>query len=535
MDGLEVETNRKLGRIVAVEGSHAIVLLEDRQEPAPGHTRRSGQLGTLVAMPTSISVVFGIISALDIPLPALEPDQDELELAEIELVGEIVDRAGDRRHFRQGISIFPALGESVFVATPDDLRLVYAAPSAVAARVGTVHQDRSLPAFILTDELLGKHFAVLGSTGTGKSCAVALILRTILAHNQKGHVLLLDVHNEYAPAFRDMAEIFDASSFELPYWLLTFDELEEILLSGVSDRAVVGAILSDLILNAKRLFAEHSGRAQTVALDTPVPYRLSDIDRLLDTAAGSLNKAADSSPYMTLKTRLAATRSDPRFGFIFPKLVVTDNMEAVLSRLFRVPTNGKPISIVDLSAVPSEILGVVVGVLSRISFQFALWSDQSVPILLVCEEAHRYCAQEAGPNFELARRALARIAKEGRKHGVSLCLVSQRPSEISADVLSQCNTIFALRINNTQDQTSLRGTLRESSLGLLEFLPALRNAEAIAIGEGVPVPVRLCFDVLPEYARPLSGTARFSVAWVKEVEDPAFLGTLIKRWRQEGS
>ena len=534
MDGLEVETSRKLGRIVAVEGSQAIVLL-DNQPSSASRTGKAGQLGMLVRMPTSISVVFGIISALDIPMPAQDLDQGELELAEIELVGEIVERAGDGRHFRRGISIFPALGESVFVASSNDLALVYAAPSASAARIGTVHQDRSLPAFILMDELLGKHFAVLGSTGTGKSCAVALILRTILTNNQKGHVLLLDVHNEYAPAFRDMAEILDAGSFELPYWLLTFEELEEIVLSGVQERAVVGAILSELVLSAKRLFADNSGRVQTVALDTPVPYRLSDIDRLIDTTAGSLNKGADPGPYMTLKTRLAAIRSDPRFGFMFPKLVVVDNMETVLSRLFRVPTNGKPISIVDLSTVPSEVLGVVVAVLSRMSFQFALWSDQSVPILLVCEEAHRYCAQEAGPAFELARRALSRIAKEGRKHGVSLCLVSQRPSEISAGVLSQCNTIFALRINNTQDQTSLRGTLRESSLGLLEFLPALRNAEAIAIGEGVPVPVRLCFDDLPEDARPLSGTARFSVAWVKEVDDPKVLGTLVERWRQEGT
>src|SRR5579872_3479320 len=419
MDGLEVETSRKLGRIVAVEGSQAIVLLQDKQKPMAGRTGKLAQLGTLVRMPTSISVVFGIISALDIPMPGQEPDQGEIELAEIELVGEIVERASDGRHFQRGISIFPALGESVFVAAPTDLALVYAAPSAAAARIGTVHQDRSLPAFILTDELLGKHFAVLGSTGTGKSCAVALILRTILAHNQKGHVLLLDVHNEYAPAFRDMAEILDAGTFELPYWLLTFEELEEIVLGGVQERAVVGALLSDLILNAKRLFADNSGRAQTVALDTPVPYRMSDIDRLIDATAGSLNKGADPGPYMTLKTRLAAIRSDPRFGFMFPKLVVIDNMQDVLARLFRVPTNGKPISIVDLSTVPSEILGVVVAVLSRMSFQFALWSEQSVPILLVCEEAHRYCAQEAGPAFELARRALSRIAKEGRKHGVS--------------------------------------------------------------------------------------------------------------------
>ena len=385
----------------------------------------------------------------------------------------------------------------------------------------------------MTDELLGKHFAILGSTGTGKSCAVTLILRTILTQHQNGHIVLLDMHNEYSHAFRDTAEVLNPNSFELPYWLFTFEEIEEIMLAGSRERHVEGAILGELILAAKRLYAGAAQKAELIMVDTPVPYRLGDFARLIDDAAGKLDKGRDPGPYLRLKARLNALQSDPRFAFMFPGLTVRDTMEKALSQLFRIPVAGKPVTIVDLSSVPSEVLNVVVSVLCRMTFDFALWSERAVPVLLVCEEAHRYCPLDTKAGFEPAKRALSRIAKEGRKYGVSLCLVSQRPSELAPAVLSQCNTIFALRLSNNSDQDFVRGALRESTLGLLDFLPALRNAEAIAMGEGVSVPVRLCFDNLPEDSRPLSGTASFSTAWTNDVNDSGFLASVVERWRRQ--
>jgi DNA helicase HerA-like ATPase len=228
---------------------------------------------------------------------------------------------------------------------------------------------------------------------------------------------------------------------------------------------------------------------------------------------------------------LKTLQSDPRFAFMFPRVQARDTMVATLSRLFRVPVDGKPLTIIDLASVPSEVLNVVVSVLCRMTFDFALWSERAVPILLVCEEAHRYCPLDSRAGFEPAKRALARIAKEGRKYGISLCVVSQRPSELLPAVLSQCNTIFALRMSNNADQDFVRGALRESTTGLLNFLPTLRNSEAIIIGEGVAVPVRVRIDDLPEEYRPLSGTAKFSQAWVKDVADPKFLATVVERWR----
>jgi hypothetical protein len=221
---------------------------------------------------------------------------------------------------------------------------------------------------------------------------------------------------------------------------------------------------------------------------------------------------------------------------MFSRVVTRDSLAAVIGRLLRIPVSGRPLTIIDLSGVPSEIVDVVVSLLCRLTFDFALWSDRErmPPVLLVCEEAHRYCSRDTRIGFEPTKRALARCAKEGRKYGVSLCVVSQRPSELAVEVLSQCSTIFALRLSNAVDQDFLRGALRESALGLLEFLPALRNSEAVAMGEGVSVPMRLCFDELPEDCRPLSGTASFSAAWADDIGDDTFLASVIARWRRAG-
>jgi len=536
MEGINVKNEEEIGRIVAITGSRAVMLLVGKGAATDGQKEqgRPLQLGTLVKVCVSGTNVFGIVTSLNIPLPPQEGSREKYKLAELELVGEIVRRSDELRpRFQRGVSIFPGLDEHVLAATQEDLALVYAAPDRAVVRIGTIHQDRSLPAYVITDELLGKHFAVLGTTGTGKSCAVALILRNILAKHKNGHVILLDMHNEYARAFGDCAEILTPKTFELPYWLLTFEEFEEIALGSSRDRQVEANILAETILAAKRLYVGTKQDRSLVTVDMPFPYRWSDVDQILDQAAGSLGTGQNPSSYLSVKARLRALRSDPRFGFLFPVLSGRDNMEQVLSQLFRIPVAGKPMTIVDLSAIPSEVLNVVVSVLCRLTFDFALWSERSVPIMLVCEEAHRCCPRDSRVDFEPARRALSRIAKEGRKYGISLCLVSQRPSEIASAVLSQCNTIFALRLSNNSDQDFVRGVLRESGIGLLDFLPSLRNAEAIAIGEGVPIPVRLCFDDLSEENRPLSGSAKFSVAWETDVRDRNFLPFVVERWRQQ--
>ena len=220
---------------------------------------------------------------------------------------------------------------------------------------------------------------------------------------------------------------------------------------------------------------------------------------------------------------------------MFGGFTVNDSMAQIIGRLFRIPVNKKPITILELTGLPTEIVNVVVSVLCRMTFDFALWGEGHVPVTLVCEEAHRYVPANASTGFEPAKRAIARIAKEGRKYGASLCIVTQRPAEIDPTILSQCNTVFALRMANDRDQQIVQSAIADTGSGLLEFLPALGAREAIAFGDGMTLPVRIKFDELPKHALPRSSTARFTEKWNTDLGDEDFLNTLVERWRHSGN
>ncbi len=387
----------------------------------------------------------------------------------------------------------------------------------------------------------GKHFAILGTTGTGKSCTTALILRSILAKNPAAHILLLDPHNEYATAFSDWAEVITPRNMQLPFWLLNFEEMVEVLIADSARKAEI-EILQELIPIAKARYS--AGRARDnqplrravaepsrFTVDTPVPYRISDLTGLIDERMGKLENKKDLSPYRQLKARIDAISQDGRYAFMFGSLTVYDGMTQVLSRIFRVPVNDRPITIVELTGLPTEIINVVVSVLSRMTFDFAHWSEGKVPLTLVCEEAHRYVPAMPRLGFEPCKRAIAKIAKEGRKYGVALCIVSQRPAEIDPTILSQCNTVFALRMSNDRDQEIVTSAITDSGSGLLEFLPALGQREALAFGDGVALPVRIKFDELPPNALPRSSTARFTEHWQRSIGDEGFLEQVVEKWR----
>jgi uncharacterized protein len=272
-----------------------------------------------------------------------------------------------------------------------------------------------------------------------------------------------------------------------------------------------------------------------VTVDTPVPYRLSDLVRVINEAMGAFNKPESSAPYQHLINRIEAVGNDKRYEFMFSRLTVQDNMGQVLSRILRIPVAGKPITIIDISGVPSEIVDVVVSVLCRLIFEFALWSDRAKapPILLVCEEAHRYVPRDDQAGFAPTKRAISRIAKEGRKYGLSLCLVTQRPAELSVSSLSQCNTIFALRLSNDSDLEFARNAVPDSSRWLIEALPALNTQEALVLGDGVSVPMHIRFNDLSPEHRPASTKPPFSQAWQSECPADDLIADTIQRWRYQ--
>ncbi|WP_244540583.1 DUF87 domain-containing protein [Hyphomicrobium sp. CS1BSMeth3] len=529
-----------IGRIVSVTGAKAIVLL-DNDGRGPRETASRPDMGTLLAIETSETIVLAIISALSVPVPAQRESDSEIWIAELGLVGELrLGSGGSPGYFNRGVTIYPGLGDRVRVASKMELNQAFCGDIERSVRVGCLRQDNTIPAMVRVDDLLGKHFAVLGTTGTGKSCTTALLLRSILEKNPQAHIVLLDPHNEYATAFPEWGEVISPRNMQLPFWLLTFDELIEVLIGDPAERKQEIEILQELIPVAKgRYSAGRSKESQGVrtrdsgrfTVDTPVPYRLSDLTSLIDERMGKLENKRDIAPYRNLKTRIETLSLDPRYAFMFGSLTVYDGMAQILGRIFRVPVEGKPITILELTGLPTEIVNVVVSVLCRMTFDFALWGEGKVPVTIVCEEAHRYVPANPALGFEPCKRAIAKIAKEGRKYGASLAIVTQRPAEIDPTILSQCNTVFALRMSNDRDQEIVKSAISDTGSGLLEFLSALGQREAIAFGDGVTLPVRIRFDDLPKHAMPRSSSAMFTTMWQQPSTDTGFLEQIVEKWR----
>jgi len=271
-------------------------------------------------------------------------------------------------------------------------------------------------------------------------------------------------------------------------------------------------------------------------VDAPIPYLLSDLTNLIQLEMGKMDRAGDTSPYLRLKTKIDEIKADPRYSFMFSGMLVADTMAGFIQRIFRLPGDGKPISIIDVSGVPSEITSVVVAVLSRMVFDYAIWSrgEAQRPILLVCEEAHRYVPNERNADSSSVGRILSRIAKEGRKYGISLGLITQRPSDLAEGVLSQLGTIISMRLNNDRDQAYVRAAMPEGARGFLDSIPALRNRECIICGEGVAIPIRVAFDDLAENKRPASEDPLFSKLWREVGQEDQIIERTIKRWRSQG-
>jgi len=523
----------RLGRIVSVDGAQAVAVLDC----ATGGPRV--EIGATVIVPTPQASVVGVVSAVTVPVPDLASDQTSVNLMELNLAGEIAaDERAARLAFRRGVSSLPSIGDVVYMADHEALTLAYSHPGLATIEVGSLYQNSKVPARLLVDELFGKHFLVVGTTGCGKSSALTCIVQSVLPEYRHARIVVLDIHNEYDGAFGAQCEAIDPSTLKLPFWLLNFQELTAAFTTADENRNVEIEILSDAVVWAKRKYSDSStGRLRrasemaTITVETPVPFRLSDIVSYIDDQLGKLDRSRDTFSFKRLKNRIETLVSDPRYNFMFGSLMIEDTMVDVLGRIFRVPVGDKPITVLKLATVPPEILDVVISVISRLAFDLAMWSEGKLPILIVCEEAHRYAPADTGDRFLPTRLALSRLAKEGRKYGVSLALITQRPSELDPTIMSQCSTVIAMRLSTERDQNVVRANTHEGALGLLDFLPLLGDREAIVLGQGVIMPVRIRFRNLADRRVSQSGHTSFSQAWQHAGIDHAMLDTVVARWR----
>lgn len=496
---------RILGRIISCDGSHATIAASAND--ADGSMQWT--VGRMISVNLGSTRTVGFVYHIATSTPQWGADVDNPIAVKIELVGEVRDTPSGPI-FDRGIATYPHLGAVAHRIRDRDLQAVYDLGGRRAITIGTLSQDPSISASVAIDAALSRHFAVVGTTGVGKSTAVSLLVRKAVAARPDLRVLMFDPHNEFTTAFAGQAHRIDLSGLDLPFWMFQLEEFVEVLFRGrVPDTDEVD-ILRELIPQAKQAYRSggqvglmrRSSDSGSITADTPIPYRLADITRQLDERIGMLDSKEARPVLRSLRARIDAAIADPRYSFMFGSRLIEDTIHRAIGSLFRVPHEGRPITCFSMAGMPSEVVNAVCSVLARLAFDLAVGSDGKLKILVLCEEAHRYMPSDPALGFAPVRHALSRIAKEGRKYGCYLGVVTQRPGELDPTILSQCSTVFAMRLANEHDQAIIRSAISDSSASTLSFLSSMGQREAIAFGEGVATTMRLTFEQQPNALLP---------------------------------
>ncbi|MCK8782404.1 DUF87 domain-containing protein [Rhizobium sp. NTR19] len=526
--------NRLLGRVVACNGSHATISAV--AEHGDTDLTELWSVGRLISISVGQNRVVALAFGMEADDRAWNEGSNTQFRIECELLGEVRKNGEGRDEFSRGISRYPYLGAVAHRIRAADLLRIYDSGLNDTCVIGKLTQDENVDAAIHIPSMLSKHFAIVGSTGVGKSTAVSLLLHKAVEADPKLRVLILDPHNEFAAAFPDHAVVIDTDTLDLPFWLMRLEEFAEVLFRGRPGVAEELDILRDLIPEAKRAFRgsdsslmRRTTEKSSLTADTPVPYRMADLLALIDERIGRLEGRGEKPFLRSLKMRIMSAINDPRYHFMFSNNTINDTIMETIAHIFRIPGGDRPISTFQLSGIPSEVVNSVASILCRMAFELALWSNGAIHMLVVCEEAHRYVPADPNLGFFPTRQAIARIAKEGRKYGVSLGVITQRPGELDQTILSQCSTVFAMRLSNDVDQDIIKSAIPNSSISTTSFLSSIGNGEAIAFGEAISVPMRMKFARVEKKYLPKANGALDKGS--DETPDTVDLRTVVARMR----
>jgi DNA helicase HerA-like ATPase len=460
---------------------------------------------------------------------------------------------GDISHdgrFTRGVSQYPVLGAEVHLVSSSQLEGMFDAFRRDGLHLGRQSQRQELKVYFDPSRLFGRHVAILGQSGSGKSWTVASILQRTVKVMPKAHVILLDMHGEYGwhdtegnlhSAFPvDMVNHIDARQLEIPYWLLTYAELVDLLIDPSDANASLQvSFLRDTLFNLRRKGNRDLG-IDRLSVDSPVYFSIKELymqfkkanEHVLDfgKTRGPLFGAFDE-----FLVRFQALFNDSRYDFLFKprKRRESKDLEALLRDFVGLGKEKRPINVIDLSGVPHDVRPTISAQIARLALEFNYWNPQrrEFPILLVCEEAHQYIPREQDKRHAATRKEIERIAKEGRKYGVGLCVVSQRPLELSETVLSQCASYICLRISNPDDQEYVRQLMPEGEQDLAEMLASLRRGEALAVGEAIPLPTR--FQVYKPEPQPDSADVPVATSWRVGPDDLDVADIVQHWWKQK--
>jgi hypothetical protein len=589
-----------IGQIASVTGNIVSVrLLDNIKSTMPiidGVVYRVGQIGSFLKIPLGYANLYGLVT--NIGADAIPESMRDTSLVEYDkivnagwislvLVGEQI---GNK--FERGITQSPTTGDEVHIVTIQDLNVVYGGwNEASSITVGNISVSESLAAKIDIDKLVTRHCTILGSTGSGKSNTVAVLLEAIAKNNFKSsRILVIDPHGEYNDALKGYSKVYKVNAdtaknqneLYIPFWALPFDELlkifsgnlsepnREYLRSEIVNRKVAAVELTDSKGNKYIDISKES-----ITADSPIPFSLNqlwfDLDDFerqtfsdqqrtqktnlivtgnAETLVSNEYKpptTTNSAPFINQKAKTILRFTDSirsrllntQYNFLFncgelkPDLEgkVTKDIDTLIAEWLE---HDKPITILDLSGVPTEIMTSISGTLLKIVYDALFWGQniavggKQQPLMIVLEEAHNYL--KAGEN-SISSRTVQTIAKEGRKYGVGLLLVTQRPSELDETVLSQCGTLIALRMNNSKDRGHISSAVQDELQTMIDLLPSLRTGEGIVSGEAVKIPSRVKFFKISN--APKSADPKVSEQWQKEKPDAGLYKNVIQNWRTQ--
>lgn len=572
-----------VGHVNSVKGGIVTIRLNDETPTlvmVSGQSYRVGQVGGFLRIPlgyTQLYAVCTLVGAAAMPVRDEESVAPNHRWLSATLFGESIGGV-----FERGVSQYPTIEDEVHLVTSEDMRVIYgSAKEEGVITVGSIAASTGIDGQLDLGKLVTRHSAVVGSTGSGKSNLLAVLLEAIATQGfPSARALVIDPHGEYGTAVGEYGRVLridaekDEEKLYVPFWALPFDEFQAIAL-GEMQPATVTAI-RDEVTARKRSAATHLGAQppdSAITADSPIPFSANQLwfdlrdyeDRTFKsdrktpsdkTKAGVAEQLvaneyppaspANNEPYANQAKRnigkqldlMRSRLQDSSYAFLFsPGASLTPtldgNTQGDLSSLVeKWVGHDKPLTILDVSGVPAEVLSTVVGTMLRIVYDMLFWaqdlpvSGRNQPLLIILEEAHVFLP--VGMD-SAAHRTIARIAKEGRKYGIGLCISTQRPIEIETTVLSQCGTMIALRLTNSADRAKIEAAMPDDLGALSSLLPALRTGEGLVVGEAMPIPSRIQF--FKARRRPRGDDPEMPDAWRKARPDPKDYGAALNNWR----
>lgn len=575
----QYQDHEALGRIIAVDSAVVVVRVDELER------LKRVQVNRLLTLQSSKAgqYLIGVVSRITRKAPdgGVELEEEGAERAElpennlvrVALIGTLIDRVGEARDvFRRTLETVPEIDANCFALEGERLtRFMQVISNVVEGgpqlELGKYTLDEDAIAYLNGNRLFQRHAVVVGSTGSGKSWTTARLLDQVAALNQ-ANAILFDVHGEYkslqgdefrhfrvaGPGDLDRGAGLDDGILYLPYWLLGYEAIVSLFVDRSDQNAPNQAmVMARCITEAKRAYleqGEHQDILQNFTVDSPVPFDLAavlaelerlDTERVEGAKAGTTRAGDFNGKLSRMIARFAAKRMDRRLGFLFQPAAECMEMGWLATMAHRV-IGGRGsqedekggIKIIDFSEVPSDVLPLMVSLIARMIFTVTQWTerDSRHPIALFCDEAHLYIPERTSTDSmdEISVGIFERIAKEGRKYGVGLVVISQRPSEVNRTVLSQCNNVVAMRLTNGEDQAVIKRLLPDSLGGFGDLLPILDIGEALVVGDASLLPTRV--RVAEPRSKPNSATVEFWEEW-REAPARADTPRAVYAWRRQ--